>query len=163
MLKILGYSISIIFILFISIDLYFENSSESIKSIPNFSFFDINTKSFITQNVIDKDRKNVIIHYNSDCQDCLNELDIIQEKVDSCYDYCFIFVSSDSDIEIEKTQRLHFLNSKDNVRFLQDKENKFHSYFKLGFKIYYPHIFIFDKHGKLIFEGESFYQYLKAK
>ena len=125
---------------------YKKTIASNIKTIPQFSY--VNTKGGIfTKDSIQPNTPTIFIYYNSDCDYCNNEAQMIHENIDTFNKIQILFVSFENPDRIKKFAHQHQLNHYDNVTFLHDNKLTFAATFDVTSL---PCLVMYDKNQKLI-------------
>lgn len=117
-----------------------------IKTTPNFSYQKISGGSF-TQNSLQKHTPTLFIYFNSDCNYCNEEAQMIRESVDKFSSFQLVFVSFEQPKAIQafaqKYQLLHY----GNIHFVCDTKVTFATTFDVKSL---PCLVLYDKNQQLI-------------
>ena len=117
-----------------------------IKTIPNFSYQKINGGSF-NQSSLQKYTPTLFIYFNSDCNYCNEEAQMIRESVDKFSSFQLVFVSFEQPKAIQafaqKYQLLHY----GNIHFVCDTKVTFATTFDVKSL---PCLVLYDKNQQLI-------------
>ncbi|WP_428231168.1 peroxiredoxin family protein [Flavobacterium sp.] len=120
--------------------------NQNIKTIPKFSYKNTKGGIFTNQNL--KDRTNTIfIYFNTECEYCNEEAQMIKENIDDFYESQLIFISLEKPELIKKFAQNHQLITYDNIHFLCDDKVTFASTFDVSTL---PCLILYDKNKKLI-------------
>ncbi len=119
---------------------------ENIKTIPQFSYQDINGETFTNEN-LRKATPIIFIYFNTECEYCIEEAKMIRENIENFKTVQFIFVSFEKLEKIKNFTKNHQLMSYDNVHFLHDSKVTFATTFDVNSL---PCIVLYDKNQKLI-------------
>jgi thiol-disulfide isomerase/thioredoxin len=114
--------------------------AENTKSIPNFSFIDIEDNVYTNKNL--SNRPIVFVYFNSDCDYCQSEATKIQERLEDFKEVQLVFVSFEEQKNIIDFAKEYQLYKKENVVFLEDKEMVFSQIFDVNS---IPYIVVYDK------------------
>lgn len=125
---------------------------EQLSSLPNLSLFTLHDsirfdlKALLPEPII-------LIHFNSTCDHCQYEASSIHQSINRFRDSQLVFFSTESIKLIQNFSSKYKLNQYSNILFL--KINPTDATKSLG-KLHIPHIFIYNRSGKLVkeFKGE---------
>ncbi|MDR7209768.1 redoxin domain-containing protein [Flavobacterium piscis] len=120
--------------------------AQNIKSIPEFFYKDIKGDLFSNQN-LKKDTPTLFIYFNSECEYCNEEAEMIQENAAKFQNIQLIFISFEQPELIKKFAIKHQLISYDNIHFLYDNKVTFSTTFDVKSL---PCLVLYDKNQKLI-------------
>lgn len=125
---------------------YKKEVQQNIKTIPEFSYSNVNGENFTNENL--KEHTPVIfIYFNTDCEYCNEETKMIQENIERFKNIQIIFISFENINLIKKFAQNYKLNHYDNIHFLHDAKATFSSTFDVTSL---PCIVLYDKNQKLI-------------
>lgn len=119
---------------------------QNIKNIPEFSYLDINGKTFTNKN-LRKAIPVIFIYFNTECEYCNEEAKMIHENITHFKDFQLIFISFEKPQQIKKFFQHHNLNHYSNVHFLHDSKVTFADTFDVSSL---PCIVLYNKSHKLI-------------
>lgn len=147
----------IIPILFISLLGYFgfkvfekikhkKEVAENIKTIPAFDYQNIKGANF-TQEDLKKEMPMLFVYFNSDCEFCNEEAEMIRQNMEKFADIQLVFVSFETPELIEGFAIKHQLTTYDNIHFLCDSKITFATTFDVKSL---PCLVLYDKNQKLI-------------
>lgn len=102
--------------------------AQNIKSIPVFSYQNINGKNFTNQS-LKKETAVIFIYFNTECDYCINEAQMIKKNITQFKDLQLVFVSFENLELIKKFAQKHQLTTYDNVYFLSDNKVSFSTTF----------------------------------
>lgn len=125
---------------------YKNEAEKNIKSIPQFSYKSITEKNFTNQN-LKKNSPTIFIYFNTECEFCNEEVQMIKDNITEFNEIQLIFVSFEKKQIIKKFAQKHQLTSYDNIHFLYDDKATFASTFDLRTL---PCLVLYDKNQKLI-------------
>lgn len=125
---------------------YKEEVAENIKSIPEFSYKNTNGGTFSNQN-LKCDTATLLIYFNSECEYCNEEAEMIKENTEKLNNVEIIFVSFEQPEIIKKFAIKHQLTSNDNIHFLCDHKITFATTFDVKSL---PCLVLYDKDQKLL-------------
>lgn len=120
--------------------------AENIKTIPEFSYKNINGGVFNNQD-IKINTPILFIYFNSECEYCNEEAEMIKENVEKFQNVQLIFVSFEKPEFIKTFATKHQLTSYDNIHFLWDNKVTFSTTFDVNSL---PCLVLYDKNQKLI-------------
>ncbi len=120
--------------------------AENIKTIPNFYYQNINSKVFTNKN-LKKDTSTLFIYFNTECEFCNEEAEMIKESIEKFKDIQLIFISFEKPDLIKAFATKHKLNIYDNVNFLSDTKISFSTTFDVKSL---PCLVLYDKSQRLI-------------
>jgi peroxiredoxin len=120
--------------------------AENIKTIPKFSFQNINGGVFTDQNII-KNTPTVFIYFNSECEFCNEEAEMIKENIEKFSNFQLIFVSFEQPELIKTFAEKHQLINYDKINFLSDTKVSFAPTFDVKSL---PCLVLYDKNRQLI-------------
>ena len=103
----------------------------NIKKIPNFSYNKLNNEPFTHSNLI-SNRAVLFIYFNSDCDFCNHEAEMIQQNSDKLNTIQIVFVSFETDEKITAFANTYNLLGYDNIHFLRDTTNSFATAFDVN-------------------------------
>lgn len=138
-LLILGYQVT-------SKIIYKDRVAKNIKRIPQFSYQNINGDFFNNQN-LKKNTPIIFIYFNTECEYCNEETQLIKENIVGFKNFQLIFISLEKAELIQKFAQNHQLTNYDNVHFLCDSKVTFASTFDASS---IPCMILYDKNHKLI-------------
>lgn len=119
---------------------------QKIKTIPKFSFLNINGEDFTNSN-LKKYTPVIFIYFNTDCDYCNEEAKMLSQNIKKFRDVQIIFVSFENPNRIKKFAQQYKLNNYDNIHFLHDSKVTFASTFDVNSL---PCFVLYDKNQKLI-------------
>ncbi len=125
---------------------YKKEVAENIKTIPKFSFQNINGGVFTNQNII-KNTPTIFIYFNSECEFCNEEAEMIEQNIEKFSAFQLIFVSFEKPDLIKSFAVKHKLNNYDKVNFLSDTQVSFAPTFDVKSL---PCLVLYDKNQQLI-------------
>lgn len=120
--------------------------AQNIKSIPVFSYQNINGKNFTNQS-LKKETAVIFIYFNTECDYCINEAQMIKENITQFKDLQLVFVSFENLELIKKFAQKHQLTTYDNVYFLSDNKVSFSTTFDSQSM---PSMILYNKKHQLI-------------
>ncbi|MEZ0183145.1 peroxiredoxin family protein [Flavobacterium oncorhynchi] len=119
---------------------------QNIKTIPKYSYKNINGGTFSNEN-LKKATPTIFIYFNTECEYCNEEASMIHENIDSFRDFQLIFVSYEPLYKIKKFAQNYKLIQYDNVHFLHDYKVTFATTFDVSLL---PCLILYDKNQNLI-------------
>jgi peroxiredoxin len=120
--------------------------AENIKTIPKFEYQNIKGGFFSNAN-LKKDTPTLFIYFNSECEFCNEEAQMIQANIDQFAACQLVFISFEKQALIKAFAAKHQLNSYDHVTFLSDTKINFATTFDVKSL---PCLVLYDKNRKLI-------------
>jgi len=118
---------------------------KAIQTIPNFKFTKLNNEPFTKSNLV-KNKKTILINFNSECHYCQAEANGIKKHLSEFKNIQIVFISSEPIEKIKSFQKKYQLNI-DNIIFLQDKKDSFSEIFDTSV---IPTLIIYDENQHLI-------------
>jgi len=120
--------------------------AKNIKTIPKFEYQNIKGGVFSNAN-LKKDTPTLFIYFNSECEFCNEEAQMIQANIDQFAACQLVFISFEKPALIKAFAAKHQLNSYDKVTFLSDTKINFATTFDVKSL---PCLVLYDKNQKLI-------------
>lgn len=120
--------------------------AENIKTIPQFSYQEIDGGVFTEKNIKDN-TPTLFVYFNSECDFCNEEAQMIKENIDKLKDVQIVFVSFQPQEEITAFATKHQLNNYGNISFLCDSKATFATTFDVKSL---PCLVLYDKDKNLI-------------
>ena len=120
--------------------------AENIKFIPKFNFQNINGGSFTHQNII-KNTPTLFIYFNTECEFCNQEAEMIHQNIEKFSAFQLIFISFEKPELIKSFAVKHKLYNYDKVNFLSDTKVSFAPTFDVKSL---PCLVLYDKDQHLI-------------
>jgi peroxiredoxin len=120
--------------------------AENIKIIPPFNFQNVNGGSFTNENLI-KNTPTLFIYFNSECEFCNEEAEMVKENIEKFKNFQLIFISIEKPELIKSFAVKHKLNEYDKINFLSDTQVSFASTFDVKSL---PCLVLYDKDQNLI-------------
>nr|WP_309757088.1 redoxin domain-containing protein [Flavobacterium sp.] len=118
----------------------------NIKTIPAFKYQNLNGESFSNKN-LKMDTPTIFIYYNSECEYCNEEAQMIQGSVDKFRPYQLVFISFEKPKLIKTFAQKHNLLNYDNIHFVCDTKVTFATTFDVQSL---PCLVLYDKNQQLI-------------
>jgi peroxiredoxin len=125
---------------------YKNQVAQNIKTIPKFKYQNINGGIFTNKN-LKLNIPTIFIYYNSECNFCNEETQLIQENIAKFKDIQLVFVSFEKPEKIVAFAKKHKLDQYDKVTFLCDNRLTFSTTFDVQSL---PCLVLYDKNNKLI-------------
>lgn len=125
---------------------YKKEVAQNIKTIPKFEYQNIKGGNFDNSN-LQQNTPTVFIYFNSDCEFCNEEAEMIRENIEKFANMQLIFVSFEKTQAIISFSKIHKLNTHDNVYFLCDSKATFATTFDVKSL---PSLMLYDKNQQLI-------------
>jgi peroxiredoxin len=119
--------------------------AENIKTIPVFSYENIKEGVFTNENL--KKIPTLFIYFNSECEYCIEEAQMIQKNIEKLKGIQLVFISFEKPALIKAFAAKHQLTTYDNVHFLSDTKVTFATTFDVKSL---PCLVLYDKNQKLI-------------
>ena len=120
--------------------------AQNIKSIPVFSYQNINGENFTNQS-LKKETAVIFIYFNTECDYCINEAQMIKENITQFKDVQLVFVSFENPELIKKFAQKHQLITYDTIYFLSDNKVSFSTTFDSPSM---PSMILYNKKHQLI-------------
>lgn len=120
--------------------------AQNIKRIPQFSYQSIQGRIFTNQN-LKAETPAIFIYFNTECEYCNEEAQMIHENLKKFENVQIIFISFENTKQIKKFAQNHQLINHDNVHFLHDSKNTFASTFDINSL---PCLLMYDRNQNLI-------------
>ncbi len=120
--------------------------AQKIKTIPKFEYQNINGGIFSNTN-LKKDTPTIFVYFNSECEFCNEEAQMIQANITQFASFQLVFVSFEKPALIKAFAAKHQLTTYDNVTFLSDSKVSFATTFDVKSL---PCLVLYDKNQKLI-------------
>lgn len=123
-----------------------KDIAQNIKSIPAFSYQNINGETFTNQN-LKKETAVIFIYFNTECDYCISEAQMIKENIAQFKDLQLVFVSIEKPELIKKFAQKHQLITYDTISFLSDNKVSFSTTFDSQSM---PSMILYNKKHQLI-------------
>jgi peroxiredoxin len=120
--------------------------AQKIKTMPAFAYSDIKGGVFTNRN-LKQDTPTLFVYFNSDCDYCNGEAQMIQENVEKFHDFQLVFISFEKKETIKAFATKYKLISYDNIHFLSDTKVVFATTFDVKSM---PSLVLYDRLNKLI-------------
>ena len=98
--------------------------AENIKTIPSFQYQDLNSAVFTNKN-LKPNSATVFLYFNSECEHCQAEAQMIKENIDKFKPFQLVFISFKKPEKIESFAIQYKLLDYDNVNFICDSKVTF--------------------------------------
>lgn len=118
----------------------------NIKTIPDFTYQNLKGESFSNKN-LETDAPTLFIYFNSECEYCNEEAQMIQESVNKFRPYQLVFISFEKPELIKTFAQKHNLLNYDNIHFVCDTKVSFATTFDVKSL---PCLVLYDKNQQLI-------------
>ena len=118
----------------------------NIKTIPAFRYQNIKGESFSNKN-LKAYTATLFIYFNSECEYCNQEAQMIQESIDKFASHQLVFVSFEQPKKIASFAKKHNLLNYDNIHFVCDSKVTFATTFDIQS---IPCLVLYDKNQQLI-------------
>ena len=118
----------------------------NIKTIPAFIYQNLKGESFSTKN-LKAYTATLFIYFNSECEYCNQEAQMIQESIDKFASHQLVFVSFEQPKKIASFAKKHNLLNYDNIHFVCDSKVTFATTFDIQS---IPCLVLYDKNQQLI-------------
>ena len=120
--------------------------AENIKQMPNFSYLTLENKVFTQENLV-QNKPTLFIYFNSECDFCNHEAEMVQQNVTQLQDIQVVFISYEPIEKIKQFASKFKLLNHDNIYFLCDSKITFATTFDVKSM---PCIVLYDKNNNLI-------------
>ena len=143
----------VVFIKFIKSLRIKTSIQKEMNTIPDFKFYSMDSTEFTRDSLLDS-LGVIFIHFHSNCEYCISEIEQIVENSSLLADVEILFISYE-DIDLIKEFRGNYnLQNHKQIKMLKDSDNSYYRNF--GTSVI-PSIIIYDKNGNLvrIFNGEA--------
>ncbi|MCD9576888.1 peroxiredoxin family protein [Flavobacterium soyae] len=125
---------------------YKNEIKKHIKTIPNFLYQNIKGGVFTNQNLM-TETPAIFIYFNTECEYCSEEAQMIHENIKKFENIQIIFISFENIKQIKKFAQNHQLINYDNIYFLYDSKNTFASTFDINSL---PSLVLYNKNKNLV-------------
>lgn len=119
---------------------------QNTKTIPAFSYENIKGGVFTIEN-LKKNIPTLFVYYNSECEYCNEEAQMIKENMGKLIDFQLVFISFEKLENIKAFATKYHLTTYDNVHFLSDPKASFATTFDVKSL---PCLVLYDRTQKLI-------------
>lgn len=120
--------------------------AENIKKMPTFSYVTLENKIF-TQKSLVQSTPTLFIYFNSECDFCNHEAEMVQQNIEQLKDIQVVFISYEPAEKIKQFASKFNLLHHDNISFLSDSKITFASTFDVKSM---PCLVLYDKDNNLI-------------
>ncbi|WKL46271.1 redoxin domain-containing protein [Flavobacterium pectinovorum] len=120
--------------------------AQNIKTIPAFTYQNLNGNIFTNED-LKKEIAIIFIYFNTECEYCDHEAQMIEENITKLKKIQLVFVSFEKPEQIKKFAQKHQLTTYDNVYFLCDNKVTFAATFDVNSL---PCLVLYDKNQNLI-------------
>lgn len=125
---------------------YKKEVAENIKTIPTFNFQNIKEGHFTNKNLI-KNTPTLFVYFDSECDFCNEEAEMIKQNIRKFSHIQLIFVSIENTTKIKEFAIHHKLINYDKINFLSDTQVSFAPTFDVKSL---PCLVLYDKENHLI-------------
>lgn len=120
--------------------------AENIKTIPKFEYQNISGRVFTKKNLV-QNTPTLFLYFNSDCEFCNEEAQMIRENIKKFKGIQLIFISFEKPTLIKAFAKKHKLFNYDNIHFVCDSKVTFATTFDVQSL---PCLVLYDKNQQLI-------------
>ena len=120
--------------------------AENIKQMPNFSYLTLENKVF-TQENLGQNNPTLFIYFNSECDFCNHEAEMVQQNIEQLKAIQVVFISYEPIEKIKQFASKFKLLNHDNIYFLCDSKITFATTFDVKSM---PCLVLYDKENNLI-------------
>lgn len=120
--------------------------AENIKKMPAFSYVTLENETFTNDN-LKQGKPTLFIYFNSECDFCNHEAEMVQQNVDKLKDIEVVFISFEPVEKIKTFAETYKLLHYDNIYFISDSKITFADTFDVKSL---PCLVLYDKGGNLI-------------
>ena len=120
--------------------------AENIKKMPAFSYVTLENKIF-TQKSLVQSTPTLFIYFNSECDFCNHEAEMVQQNIEQLKDIQVVFISYEPVEKIKQFATKFNLLHHDNIHFLSDSKITFATTFDVKSM---PCLVLYDKDNNLI-------------
>ena len=120
--------------------------AENIKQMPSFSYVTLENKIFTQENLV-QNKPTLFIYFNSECDFCNHEAEMVQQNIEQLKDIQVVFISYEPVEKIKQFATKFKLLNHDNISFLSDSKISFASTFDVKSM---PCLVLYDKENNLI-------------
>lgn len=125
---------------------YKKQVAENIKQMPVFSYFDLDGNVFTKDN-LPKNTPVLFVYFNSECDFCNHEAEMIQQNFEKLEDIQIVFISFEKMDRIKEFAQKYSLLQHDNINFIADSKATFATTFDVKSL---PCLVLYDKDRNLI-------------
>ena len=120
--------------------------AENIKKMPAFSYLNLENKIFTNEN-LEEGKPTLFIYFNSECDFCNHEAEMVQQSIDQLKAIQVVFISYEPIEKIKQFATKFKLLNYDNIYFLSDSKITFATTFDVKSM---PCLVLYDKENNLI-------------
>lgn len=120
--------------------------AENIKQMPNFSYVTLENKVFTKEN-LDQNKPTLFIYFNSECDFCNHEAEMVQQNIEQLKAIQVVFISFEPVEKINQFAIKFKLLNHANITFLSDSKITFATTFDVNSM---PCLVLYDKENNLI-------------
>ena len=120
--------------------------AENIKKMPAFSYVTLENKVF-TNEKLKQNKPTLFIYFNSECDFCNHEAEMVQQNLEQLKDIQVVFISYEPIEKIKSFAAKFKLLHHDNIHFLSDSKITFATTFDVKSM---PCLVLYDKENNLI-------------
>ena len=120
--------------------------AENIKKMPAFSYLTLENKIFTNENLV-KGKPTLFIYFNSECDFCNHEAEMVQQNIEELKAIQVVFISYEPVEKIKQFANNYKLLNYDNIYFLSDSKISFATTFDVKSM---PCLVLYDKENNLI-------------
>ena len=120
--------------------------AENIKQMPSFSYVTLENKIFTQENLV-QNKPTLFIYFNSECDFCNHEAEMVQQNIEQLKDIQVVFISYEPVEKIKQFATKFKLLNHDNISFLSDSKISFATTFDVKSM---PCLVLYDKENNLI-------------
>lgn len=125
---------------------YKKQVAENIKQMPVFSYFDLDGNVFTKDN-LPKNTPVLFVYFNSECDFCNHEAEMIQQNLEKLEDIQIVFISFEKMDRIKEFAQKYSLLQHDKINFIADSKATFATTFDVKSL---PCLVLYDKDRNLI-------------
>ncbi len=125
---------------------YKKQVAENIKQIPTFSYVALDNKVFTKEN-LEKGKPTLFIYFNSECDFCNHEAEMVQQNLEKLKAIQVVFISYEPIEKIKQFATKFNLLHHANITFLSDSKISFATTFDVKSM---PCLVLYDNNQKLI-------------
>lgn len=125
---------------------YKKQVAENIKQMPVFSYFDLDGNVFTKDN-LPKNTPVLFVYFNSECDFCNHEAEMIQQNLEKLEDIQIVLISFEKMDRIKEFAQKYSLLQHDNINFIADSKATFATTFDVKSL---PCLVLYDKDRNLI-------------
>ncbi|WP_445713336.1 peroxiredoxin family protein [Flavobacterium sp.] len=120
--------------------------AENIKKMPAFSYLTLENKIFTNEN-LEEGKPTLFIYFNSECDFCNHEAEMVQQNIEQLKDIQVVFISYEPVEKIKQFATKFNLLHHANISFLSDSKITFAATFDVKSM---PCLVLYDKNNILI-------------